>query len=408
MMRWVSWSMDEAFDEWTGPKKKWILGHNVGQPGKDGYHSDFEKWADIDIRDMVLRDRNHPSIIMWSIGNEIDYTNDPFPPKSAALIPVAERLIKDVKACDTTRPVTAACAFPATNLFKKLLDVEGYNYMERLYAGDHAAQPNRVIYGSENSQSLAAWQAVTSNDFISGQFLWTGIDFLGEAGVWPSHGSGAGLLDLAGFPKSRYYFRKSLWSDVPMVYLSAGGLGVPGIKGGGDGRVITCVTNCESVELLHDGKSLGSKPHAFGEILTWPVSFTGGVLKAVGKKGAATTTFELKKPGSATKLVLVPDVTGLKGDGRDVAHFEVNAVDRDGTLVPMAANLVECKIDGPGRIIGIANGNLRSTEDYKAPTHSLHQGRMLIYVQSQKNSGQLVLTVSTDKLETARTTLLVR
>jgi len=400
--------IDEAFDEWSGAKKKWIVGRNVGQPGKDGYHSDFEKWADIDIRDMVLRDRNHPSIIMWSIGNEIDYTNDPFPPKSPALIPIAERLIKDVKAVDTTRPVTAACAFPATNLFKKLLDVEGYNYMERLYAGDHAAQPNRVIYGSENNHSLAAWQAVASNDYIPGQFLWTGIDFLGEAGVWPSHGSGAGLLDLAGFPKPQYYFRKSLWSDVPMVYLSTGGVGGRGGKGGADGKAITCITNCDSVELFHDGQSLGSKPHVFGETLSWPVSFTSGVLKAVGRKGFATVTFELKKPGAATKLVLLSDVNSLKGDGRDIAQIEVNAVDRDGTLVPMAADLVACKIDGPGRIIGIENGNLRSTEDYKGPTHSLYQGRMLIFVQSQKNSGQLALTVSTDKLESARTTLQVR
>ena len=194
--------MDEAFDEWTEGKKKWIVGHNVGQPGTDGYHSDFDKWADIDIREMVLRDRNHPSIIMWSIGNEIDYQNDPFPPNSTVLPPVAQRLIEDVKAVDTTRPVTAACAFPATNLFKKLLDIEGYNYMEQLYPGDHAANPSRVMYGSENHHTLAAWQAVEQNDYIAGQFLWTGIDYLGEAGIWPSHGSGAGLINLAGFPKT--------------------------------------------------------------------------------------------------------------------------------------------------------------------------------------------------------------
>jgi beta-galactosidase len=119
--------MDEAFDEWARGKHKWLVGHNVGQPGTDGYHSDFDQWSDIDIRDMVVRDRNHPSIILWSIGNEIDYNNDPYPPNSPALPPIAKRLIKDVKTVDTTRPVTAACAFPATNLFKRLLDVEGYN-----------------------------------------------------------------------------------------------------------------------------------------------------------------------------------------------------------------------------------------------------------------------------------------
>src|SRR5262249_20984975 len=149
--------------------------------------------------------------------------------------PIAQRLIKDVKAVDTTRPTTAACAFPATNLYKTLLDVEGYNYMEQLYAGDHAAHPDRVIYGSENFHTLPAWQAVTQNDFIAGQFLWTGIDYLGEAGVWPSHGNGAGLLSLAGFPKNQYFFRQSLWSDAPMVYLSTTGLGGRG-RGFGGGR----------------------------------------------------------------------------------------------------------------------------------------------------------------------------
>ncbi len=289
--------MDEAFDEWTEGKKKWIVGHNVGQPGTDGYHSDFDKWADIDIRDMVLRDRNHPSIIMWSIGNEIDYQNDPFPPNSAALPPIAKRLIDDVKAVDTTRPVTAACAFPATNLFKKLLDIEGYNYMEQLYAGDHAANPNRVMYGSENHHTLAAWQAVEQNDYIAGQFLWTGIDYLGEAGTWPSHGSGAGLINLAGFPKNQYYFRKSLWADAPMVYLSTTAIFAGrGARRGTAGSNIFCFTNCERVELFHDGKSLGSKPHAAGEVLSWPVDFTGGILKAVGTKGSATVEFELRKP----------------------------------------------------------------------------------------------------------------
>ena len=341
--------MDEAFDEWTEGKKKWIVGHNVGQPGTDGYHSDFDKWADIDIRDMVLRDRNHPSIIMWSIGNEIDYQNDPFPPNSTVLPPVAKPLIDDVKAVDTTRPVTAACAFPATNLFKKLLDIEGYNYMEQLYAGDHAANPSRVIYGSENHHTLAAWQAVEQNDYIAGQFLWTGIDYLGEAGTWPSHGSGAGLLNLAAFPKNQYYFRKSLWAEAPMAYLSTSGLFAGrGTRRGTAGNNIFCFTNCDRVELFHDGKSLGSKPHAAGEVLSWPVDFTGGILKAVGTKGSATVEFELRKPGAPAKLLLKSDITELKADGRDVAQLELDVTDKDGTLVPDAANVVTCSVEGPG------------------------------------------------------------
>jgi len=398
--------MDEAFDEWTRGKKKWIVGHNVGQPGTDGYHSDFDHWADTDIRDMVLRDRNHPSIILWSIGNEIDYRDDPYPPNSLELPPIAERLIKDVKAIDTTRPVTAACASPDTNLYKRLLDVEGYNYMERLYAGDHAAHPTRVIYGSENSHSLPAWQAVAQNDYIAGQFLWTGIDYLGEAGMWPSHGSNAGLLDLAGLPKNQYYIRKSLWSDDPMVYLSTSRPGRGRFGRGASARAVWCYTNCDRVELFHDGRSLGSKPTA-EHVVSWTVDFASGVLKAVGTKGGKQVAFELKKAGAAAKLVLQPDVKSLSADGRDVAQIELNVTDQEGTCVTEASNLVACSLIGPARIIGIENGNTFSTENYKSLSRSTYQGRLMIYVQSLRTPGEARLTVSTPNLDSATITLQV-
>ncbi|MGO9111360.1 MAG: glycoside hydrolase family 2 TIM barrel-domain containing protein [Thermoguttaceae bacterium] len=401
--------MDEAFDEWTRGKKKWLVGHNVGQPGTDGYHSDFDKWADIDVRDMVVRDRNHPSIILWSIGNEIDYRNDPYPPHSPELPPIAERLIKDVKAFDTTRPVTAACASPATNLFKKLLDVEGYNYMERLYPGDHAANPARVIYGSENSHALSAWQAVAQNDYIAGQFLWTGIDYLGEAGVWPSHASGAGLLNLAGLPKDQYYFRKSLWTDAPMVYLSTSGPGWRGrARGGPMAKVVSCYTNCDRVELFHDGRSLGSKPQTAQRVITWPLDFTSGALKAVGTQGGKQVTFELKKASIAARVMLRPDVKRLVANGRDVAQIEVNVTDKDGALAPDAGNLIACAVSGPARIIGIENGNTSSTEDYKVMSRSVYQGRMMIYVQSLKTAGDAKLSVSAPSLEGSSITLPVQ
>ncbi len=396
--------MDEAFDEWTKGKHKWIVGHNAGKPGTDGYHSDFEQWADRDIEDMVRRDRNHPSIIMWSIGNEIDYQNDPFPPNSPELPPIAQRLIKDVKSVDTTRPVTAACAFPATNLYKQFLDIEGYNYMERLYAGDHAAHPERVIYGSENFHTVQAWQAVADNEFIAGQFLWTGIDYLGEAGVWPSHGSGAGLINLAGFPKNLYYLRKSLWSDAPMVYLSTSGFGGRRGMPQGGGRQIWCYTNCESVELFQDGKSLGAKTHGAGEVLRWPAELTGE-MKAVGKKGAETVTFELKKAGTAATVAAVADVKELKGDGKDVAEVEVDVVDNDGVIVPEAGNEVKCTGSGPGKIIGIENGDLNSTEAYKGEVHKVFQGRMKVYVQAGQGKGDLKLEFNGEGLEGAQVML---
>lgn len=412
---------DEAFDEWTGPKNKWVTGRNNGTPAKFGYFEHFEKWGEIDARDMVLRDRNHPSIIMWSIGNEIDYNNDPFPPGSMELVAPAQRLIKAVKSADTTRPVTAACAFPETNKFKHLLDIEGYNYMERLYAADHAANSSRVIYGSENGHGLAQWQAVAQNDFISAQFLWTGIDYLGEAGAFPIHGSGAGLLNLAGFPKNQYWFRKSLWSDEPMVHLSTTGLG--GGRGGRGrgaaggpggtaasapaGQTISCFTNCDSVELFHDGQSLGNKPHTAGEVLSWTVNFTG-TLKAVGRKGNATTTVELKKAGVPAAVKARADVRALQADGTDVAHIEVDITDAAGTLVADAAVPLTATISGPARILGMENGDLRTTEPYSARTRSTAQGRMLIYVQSEKRPGQATLTLTAPNLPAATVTLPIR
>jgi beta-galactosidase/beta-glucuronidase len=180
--------MDEAFDEWIGGKRKWAEGWNQGVAERRGYHELFEEWGVRDAQAMVLRDRNHPSIIMWSIGNEIDYPGDPFvhprgreasdrPGPSANLMaPIARRLIAAVKELDATRPVTMALAdIDASNAIgvADMLDVVGYNYLEQHYERDHQAYPRRVIYGSENSRSVAAWRTVALNDYVGGQFLWT-------------------------------------------------------------------------------------------------------------------------------------------------------------------------------------------------------------------------------------------
>ncbi|GAJ13404.1 unnamed protein product, partial [marine sediment metagenome] len=213
--------IDEIFDEWELPKKKWIEGWNVGTPGKDGYAEHFEQWAKIDLRDQILRDRNHPCIIMWSIGNEIDYPNDPYSheilnteknpqtyakfdkdlPHAGRLGEIAQELVNLVKKYDNTRPVTAGLASALVSNevgYADVLDIVGYNYQEFRYESDHVKHPKRILYGSENSITFKAWQAVVDNDFIIGQFLWTGIEYLGEAGKYPTRQSRSGLIDLAG------------------------------------------------------------------------------------------------------------------------------------------------------------------------------------------------------------------
>ena len=286
---------DEAFDEWEFGKNKWIEGWNVGKPGQDGYHEYFKEWAEKDVRDMVLRNRNHPSIIMWSIGNEIDYPNDPYShevlstgrnpqiygrgylaknPPASRLGEISQQLAKVVRETDSSRPVTAALAgvvMSNTTSYPQNIDLVGYNYQEYRYAEDHQNYPGRIIYGSENNRSAEAWAAVDTSRNIFGQFLWTGFDFMGEAGRWPVRSSGAGLMDLAGFPKTDYLVRQTLWLKKPIIYLVANRVrtGQPGggMRGArpswnwnsGDSIRVNCITNAEEAELFLNGRSLGRK-----------------------------------------------------------------------------------------------------------------------------------------------------
>jgi len=392
--------IDEAFDEWTGIKRKWVQGWNKGVPSYNGYAEDFQEWAERDLRDMVLRDRNHPSIIMWSIGNEIDYPNDPFPPNSEVLAPIARELVSIVKKLDTTRPVTAALARArVSNEYAEALDVVGYNYQEKIYAEDHETYPNRVMYGSENGKSLDAWLAVEQNDYISGQFLWTGIDFLGEAGTWPHRNSTAGVLDLAGFKKPQFFFRQSVWSNEPVVHLM-----VRPDEQDETRASVVCHTNCESVELLHNGQSMGEKAPSDAQerAAKWDVPIQWTTLKAIGKNGGMLVCrHELKSPGGAEKLVLKSDRHSLAADGRDVAHVEVNVTDGVGSLVSDATYQITCEIEGAGMIMGMESGDPQSHEDYKANVRSSYGGKLLIYIQSRRISGEISISVTTPGLQSA-------
>jgi beta-galactosidase len=424
--------MDEAFDEFTPAKNKWVKGVNVGEPSHFGYAEMFAEWSVKDISDMVRRDRNHPSIILWSIGNEVDYANDPFSdpvlsenyrpsnPPAADMIKCAAPLVTAVKSLDGTRPVTAALAtVKMSNAvgLPELLDAVGYNYQEYRYATDHVKFPKRIIYGSETSQRYDAWRAAQTNDFIAGQFLWTGFDYLGEANAWPNRANGAGLFDLCGFKKPIGWLRQSLWSAQPMVYLCGsdanggrhGFLGVENWNWPSNSMVtISCFANCPEVTLILNNKVIGTKKlsEATNGVLHWQIPFEPGTLKVVGRvDGREVCDYVMKTAGAAKRIELLPDSTQLHTDGKDVCQIEYRIVDKNGVRVPDADPEVTFELGGPANIIGIGNGDLNSVEDCEASRHRAFQGRGLVIIRSTVVSGAATLEATAPGLDPASITL---
>lgn len=427
--------MDEAFDEFTPGKNKWIAGRNVGTPARFGYAEDFAAWSVRDVQDMVRRDRNHPSIIMWSIGNEIDFANDPFShpvlgdeyhpdhPPAENLVNLAKPLVAAVKQVDATRPVTMALANVAMSEavgLPELLDVVGYNYQERRYPEDHSNYPKRFVFGSENSQRYNDWAVARDNDYVGGQFLWVGIDFLGEAASWPNHGSRSGLLDLCGFKKPLAWFRQSLWNDQPMVYLCASlrstnetdrSLRQPVESWNWPAHANVSVrsfTTCPEVQLLLNNRLIGTRRRAdaYNGVLNWNVPFEPGVLEAVGRDGDKTVCeFALKTAGRPSRIELSPDTTRLAADGQDICHVEYRVVDSHGVLVPDAENELSFEVSGPAKVIGLENGNLNSTEPYGTERRQAFQGRGLAILQSTQDAGRITVKAKASHLEPAAITL---
>jgi beta-galactosidase len=430
--------MDEAFDEWARGKNKWVTGWNDGTPGKDGYHEYFAEWAERDLGDMVKRNRNHTSIIMWSIGNEIDYPNDPYThevlntgrnpqiygkgftqgnPPASEMAEIAAKLVKVVKQNDTSRPVTAALAgVVMSNMtdYPSTLDLVGYNYQEYRYQDDHKQYPNRIIYGSENGKGKKEWVAVDTSKNIFGQFLWTGFDFVGEARKWPVRSSGAGLADMAGFPKNDYFVRQSLWSAKPMAYLMVNDNGEQEAnrfmwnadskwnwKAGAKVKVAG-VSNAEEAELFLNGVSLGKKP-ADGETYPiWDVDYAAGklMLKAYNK-GVAVATYQLNTAGEAANIAVKTDRKAFNSGKKQAAHIEIELHDNDGNLVYDSDNEIAIKINGPATLLGMESGKLDSHENYQAPKHKVYRGKLLVYLQSEGKPGTISVSLSAAGLSSA-------
>ncbi len=437
--------MDEASDEWEFPKRKWMKGWNKGRPSYEGTYTYFKDWIDRDVADMVRRDRCHPSIFLWSIGNEVDYPNDPYShpvlngdgdftqpmyggyhpdqPNAERIGKIAERLAKIVKEIDPSRPTTGALAgvvMSNATTYPQAVDVVGYNYTESRYDVDHKNYPERIIYGSENRHDLDAWLAVKNNEHIFGQFLWTGIDYLGESGTWPARGSSAGLLDLAGHRKPNGWYRASLWSETPTCYIgtysNAGRR--TGRWNGRQGNFVSsyaedtwnyqegqqvrvvCYTNAENAKLLLNGTPIGGEPKrdAKTNILYWDIPYTAGTLRCEADNGAS---YEIKTTGVPVALkIATPNQETTEKSG--VRHFFIEVVDKDGNRVKNADNEVTLYVQG-GRLLGMENGNIADSQVAGRQLKSrlrVHHGRLVAYIQPLPGR-ELMVTATTPFLEKA-------
>jgi len=439
--------MAEAFDEWREPK---------GQTPLYGYHRYFDEWSARDMADMISRDRNHPSIVIWSAGNEVP---DQDVPRGVETL---RGLNKILHTSDPTRLVTVACdqivAEPHHALpeFLAELDVVGYNYVgrwrdrrEKFYSIDRHDFPQRRFVGTENGgmpsfypgESPASYGAGPASnqrieveqlqrftqvyDYVSGDFMWTGIDYLGEA-RWPAKASRSGVIDSCGFQKDGYYFYKSLWTKAPVLHLS------PHWNWAGkEGEIIPviCFTNCDTVELFLNGKSLGAQgfmfpetgmenkyanfpardrvPQTTGDLhLAWNVPYQPGTLRAVGTKdGQVVLTVDRVTTGSPAAVRLSADRTRIGTEWDDLCHVAVEIVDQEGRVVPEADNELEFELSGPGRILGLDNGRADSHESYQGNRRKAFGGRALALVQSNGRPGEMRLTASALSLAGASVTI---
>jgi beta-galactosidase len=408
---------DEAFDEWN---RDWT--HNITEDprgkAKFGYHLYFNQWHETDLRAMLRRDRNHPSVVFYSIGNEIPNQFDDDGWK------LAQELVGVCHEEDPTRLATSACdqSFVSSrNGFMDQLDLGGYNYIDRIYkeltyAPEHERFPHRLFLGTETSNQVHNWLGVRDHDYVIGEFIWTGIDYLGESHAFPRRGSGSGFLDLAGGKKPEFYRRAAYWRDDPVLQLSV----LTCEKAESDWRpapsymhwnwtagaqlAVRAVTNCDEVELFVNDRSLGRHPVSHDVYASeWTVPYAPGVLSAVAyRAGQKVAAQELRTAGAAARLQLTPVTIPIAGD---LAVYEITIVDAAGLTVPDARTAVTVRVEGAGRLVGLDTGDLDYGGLFKVDNRVAYQGRLLATVQRTEGAGEVRITVTAPGLPTVKWTM---
>ena len=438
--------IDEAFDCWREGKTPY------------DYHVAFADWWERDLESMVLRDRNHPSVIMWSIGNEVQERNG-----RSNGAEVAQALADRTRELDPTRPITSAIcgsngAWPweRTDAVFEVLDVGGYNYQEAQYRSDHERHPARIMYGAESTprEALEHWEAVQELPYVIGDFVWTSLDYLGESGIgrvyiegkdspslgaYPWHQANCGDLDLCGFKRPQSHYRDILWQrgssrDGVGDRDSVGGLYIavhePAPEGktqtitywgwplvhpswtwpGREGETFTVdvYSACEEVELFLNERSQGRLPTGRDQryIATFEVPYTPGVLRAIGyDAGQPTATWELQTVGTPAAIRLTPDRAGLHASGDDLSFVTVEVVDAQGRTDPNADHEIFFAAQGEGVIAAVGSGNPVSEEPYCGNQRSVYEGRCLVVVKTIGTPGTITLRAQADGLVPAEITL---
>jgi beta-galactosidase len=393
--------MDETFDTWTAAKPN----------GEKGYNLFFTQWWEKDTRNMVLRDRNHPSIILYSVGNEIrDNLNDS----------TGFKRYKDqqdlIHQLDPGRPVTMALFRPNvskvySNGFVERMDIVGQNYRESELVALHQDKPELKKIGAENGHGLAEWLILRDNPFISGQFLWTGIDYLGEA-LWPAISWDKALFDRTGGWKQPGYQRQSWWAEKPVVHIvrknDNAGIGewvadwTPVDEGTYDNAIVEVYSNCEEVELFLNDKSLGNKTKPKDDSpRSWEVTYERGILKAVGKNNRnVVATKELKTAGAPSKIILTADKIKIANNWDDVSYVTASVVDADGIVCPNADKLISFTISGSGIISAVDNGDTNSHEPYQAAERHVFKGKCVAVIKAKSSSGKITISAASSGLTT--------
>ena len=428
--------MEEAFDCWEKGKNP------------QDYSVDFKEWWRRDLDAMVRRDRNHPSVILWSIGNEVYERGVP---EGARL---AQMLTGRIRELDPTRPLTAGINgmgpkgdWTKTDPVFATLDVAGYNYEIARSAADHARLPSRVIVATESepSQAFKYWSAAHAAPYVVGDFVWSALDYLGEAGIgrvfppdepavrhwaadqFPWHGAACGDIDLTGWRKPLSHYRNILWDRGEKLYavvlapspgdkpwnLSQWAM-PPALPSwswpGREGRPLTVevYSRYDAVRLYLNGKLVGERPTGAAEEFKadFTMPFAPGTLQAVGlHAGRAAETFLLRTAGPAARLSLAADRTELSADGQDLSFVTVEIRDRNEVLQPNAAPEVRFTLSGPGSIAGLGTGDMTTMESYGANPHRLFQGRALVVIRAAHAGGRIGLTASAPGLPPAAISL---